>query len=170
VKAAAGAGCSSLRVELMALREALRTVVELPADERRPIRHLCLFTDSRSGLQLLMRGPTGQCNQLAVDVWRLLTTLGDAGTNASRWAPPRRSRTPGCRWCSGLCRRDVLRGWRSARPPRPGPGRPRSGPVVVQVGWVSLVLSARRAGTHVARARRTGLRLGSARPGGVLGS
>jgi len=35
-----------------------------------------------------MRGPTGQCNQLAVDVWRLLTTLGDAGTNVSlQWVP-----------------------------------------------------------------------------------
>ena len=88
VRAAAGAACSSLRAELMAMREALRVVAALPPPELRQSLSIRLLTDSRSGLQLLQRGPTAQTLELASDVWRLLQELGDAGAVATlQWIP-----------------------------------------------------------------------------------
>ena len=88
VRAAAGSVCSSLRVELMAMREVLAVVAALPPPELRLSRSIRLLTDSRSGLQLLQRGPAGQTLELASDVWRRLQELGDAGASIClQWVP-----------------------------------------------------------------------------------
>ena len=88
VRAAAGAVCSSLRAELVAIREALAVITSLPAAERQQARQIRLFTDSRSGLQLLQQGPSAQTSVLAGDVWRLLQELGDEGhTIMLQWVP-----------------------------------------------------------------------------------
>ena len=88
VRAPAGSVCSSLRAELAAMREALATIVNLPEEELLRLRTIRLLSDSRSGLQLLQRGPVAQTSALAVEVWRLLQTLGDRGTRLDlQWVP-----------------------------------------------------------------------------------
>ena len=70
------------------MREALAVVAALPPPELRLSRSIRLLTDSRSGLQLLQRGPAGQTLELASDVWRLLQELGDAGASiCMQWVP-----------------------------------------------------------------------------------
>ena len=64
----AGKVCSSLRAELAAMAEALRTVIQLPETSRAHIKSLLLCTDSLSGLQLLNRGPDSQQMALAQEV------------------------------------------------------------------------------------------------------
>ena len=87
VRAPAGAACSSLRAELMAMREALSSVTHLEAQELDQVRSLCLLTDSRSGLQLLRRGAAGQTMALAADLWGLLHALADRGvTSTLQWS------------------------------------------------------------------------------------
>ena len=88
VRAPAGTACSSLRAELMAMREALSTVTHLEARELDQVRTLCLLTDSRSSLQLLKRGAAGQTMALAADVWELLHALADRGVDSTlQWVP-----------------------------------------------------------------------------------
>ena len=88
VRAPAGGVCSSLRAELMAMREALSVVAGLDAEERREARRVRLLTDSRSGLQLLQQGPAAQTSALAVAVWRLLHQLEDDDhTIILQWVP-----------------------------------------------------------------------------------
>ena len=88
IRAPAGAVCSSLRAELTAIREALGTVTSLSNAELERVRSIRLLTDSKSGLQLLQRGPTGQVTALAADIWRLLHSLGDRGTTVTlQWVP-----------------------------------------------------------------------------------
>ena len=88
VRAPAGAACSSLRAELMAMREALSAVTHLEAQELQQVHSLRLLTDSRSGLQLLKRGAAGQTMALAADVWDLLHTLADRGVDSTlQWVP-----------------------------------------------------------------------------------
>ena len=88
VRAPAGAACSSLRAELMAMREALSAVTHLEAQELQQVHSLRLLTDSRSGLQLLKRGAAGQTMALAADVWDLLHTLADRGVGSTlQWVP-----------------------------------------------------------------------------------
>jgi ribonuclease HI len=88
IKAPAGAVCSSLRAELTAMKEALRVVTELPPQDRTTINSVRLLTDSKSGLQLLQRGPGGQSTILATEVWRSLLTLEDSGIATTlQWVP-----------------------------------------------------------------------------------
>ncbi|KAF0301201.1 putative RNA-directed DNA polymerase from transposon BS [Amphibalanus amphitrite] len=88
VRAPAGAVCSSLRAELTAMREALAAVAGLEEGELASIKSVRLLTDSRSGLQLLGRGPASQTMALAAEVWRLLNTLAENGTETVlQWVP-----------------------------------------------------------------------------------
>lgn len=88
VRAPAGAICSSLRAELMAMKVALAAVTNLEDRELELIHALRLLTDSKSGLQLLDRGPSGQTMSLAAEVWSLLHTLADRGINSTlQWVP-----------------------------------------------------------------------------------
>ncbi|KAF0302440.1 hypothetical protein FJT64_025464 [Amphibalanus amphitrite] len=73
VRAPAGAVCSSLRAELTAMREAFAAVAGLVDGELASTKSVRLLTDSRSGLQLLGRGPANQTMALAAEVWRLLS-------------------------------------------------------------------------------------------------
>ncbi|KAF0305371.1 hypothetical protein FJT64_022978 [Amphibalanus amphitrite] len=73
VRAPAGAVCSSLRAELTAMREAFAAVAGLEDGELASTKSVRLLTDSRSGLQLLGRGPANQTMALAAEVWRLLS-------------------------------------------------------------------------------------------------
>ena len=73
----AGAVCSSLRAELTAMREALKRIADLPIEQQRKVRSVCLLTDSLSGLLQLKRGPGRQPTPLAAEVWRYLTLLGE---------------------------------------------------------------------------------------------
>ena len=81
VRAPAEAACSSLRAELMAMREALSSITHLETRELDQVCSICLLTDSRSGLQLLRRGAAGQTMALAADVWEMLHALEDRGVN-----------------------------------------------------------------------------------------
>ncbi|KAF0300702.1 putative RNA-directed DNA polymerase from transposon BS [Amphibalanus amphitrite] len=88
VRAPAGAVCSSLRAELTAMREALAAVAGLEDGELASTKSVRLLTDSRSGLQLLGRGPANQTMALAAEVWRLLNTLAENGTETVlQWVP-----------------------------------------------------------------------------------
>ena len=88
VRAPAGAVCSSLRAELTAMREALRVVIALPPQDRATVNSVRLLTDSKSGLQLLQRGPGGQSTVLAAEVWRSLLALEDDGIATTlQWVP-----------------------------------------------------------------------------------
>ena len=88
VRAPAGAVCSSLPAELVAIREALTVVTSIPEAEQGRVRSVRLLTDSRSGLQLLQRGPAGQGTALAPDVWRRLQVLSTRGTSVYlQWVP-----------------------------------------------------------------------------------
>ena len=80
VRAPAGAVCSSLRAELVAMREALTRITSIPEAEQGRVRSVRLLTDSRSDLQLLQRGPAGQVTALAADVWQRLQDLSTRGT------------------------------------------------------------------------------------------
>ena len=63
-------------------------MASLPPKELRQSLRIRLLTDSRSGLQLLQRGPAGQSMKLASDVWRLLLKMGDAGATINmQWVP-----------------------------------------------------------------------------------
>ncbi|KAF0306500.1 hypothetical protein FJT64_021990 [Amphibalanus amphitrite] len=73
VRAPAGAVCSSLRAELTAMREAFAAVAGLEDGELASTKSVRLLTDSRSGLQLLGRGPANHTMALAAEVWRLLS-------------------------------------------------------------------------------------------------
>ncbi|KAF0307046.1 hypothetical protein FJT64_021552 [Amphibalanus amphitrite] len=73
VRAPAGAVCSSLSAELTAMREAFAAVAGLEDGELASTKSVRLLTDSRSGLQLLGRGPANQTMALAAEVWRLLS-------------------------------------------------------------------------------------------------
>ncbi|KAF0310693.1 Ribonuclease H [Amphibalanus amphitrite] len=88
VRAPAGAVCSSLRAELTAMREAFAAVAGLEDGELASTKSVRLLTDSRSGLQLLGRGPANQTMALAAEVWRLLSTLAENGTETVlQWVP-----------------------------------------------------------------------------------
>ncbi|KAF0289387.1 hypothetical protein FJT64_012322 [Amphibalanus amphitrite] len=58
--AAAGTHCSSTRAELVAVREALKSLASLPADSLDAIKEIRLCTDSRACLQTLQRGQAAQ--------------------------------------------------------------------------------------------------------------
>ena len=80
--------CSSLRAELTAIHESLARVLSLPAADLERVASIRILTDSRSGLQLLQRGPAGQVTALATDIWRQLHSLGDRGTAVTlQWVP-----------------------------------------------------------------------------------
>ena len=88
VRAPAGGVCSSLRAELMAMRESLAVVAGLPEEELQLVSHIRLLTDSRSGLELLRRGAPAQTFALAADVWNLLHALEDLGKRLDlQWVP-----------------------------------------------------------------------------------
>ena len=88
VRAPAGAVCSSLRAELVAMREVLTMVTSIPEAEQRRVRSVRLPTDSRSGLQLLQRGLAGKVTALAADVWQRLQELSACGTAVYlQWVP-----------------------------------------------------------------------------------
>ena len=88
IRAPAGAVCSSLRAELTAIHESLARVLSLPAADLERVASIRILTDSRSGLQLLQRGPAGQVTALATDIWRQLHSLGDRGTAVTlQWVP-----------------------------------------------------------------------------------
>ena len=55
--APAGRVCSSMRTELVAMTEALSFLQELPLPSSSLVKSVLLCSDSRSGLQLLSRGP-----------------------------------------------------------------------------------------------------------------
>ena len=67
-KVAAGSICSSMRTNLTAIREALKTVSELPASSLIMIQVVRLCTDSHSGLQRLNSGPLDQDQKLHMEV------------------------------------------------------------------------------------------------------
>ena len=86
--APAGVVCSSMRAELVAMAEALRCVSDLPARSSALITSILLCTDSRSGLQVLSRGPNCQQTVLSHQVWAMLHKLTDQGkTIALQWVP-----------------------------------------------------------------------------------
>ena len=88
VRAPAGAICSSLRAELMAMREALAAVTNRQDDELQRVHHIRLLTDSKSGLQLLRRGPGSQTMLLAAEVWEQMITLEDRNIATTlQWVP-----------------------------------------------------------------------------------
>ena len=88
VRAPAGGVCSSLRAELVAIREALSAVADLDEGERRQSRRIRLLTDSKSGLQLLKQGPLPQTSTLARAIWRLIQELEDSDhTLIFQWVP-----------------------------------------------------------------------------------
>ncbi|KAF0289905.1 hypothetical protein FJT64_011909 [Amphibalanus amphitrite] len=62
------------------MREAFAAVAGLEDGELASTKSVRLLTDSRSGLQLLGRGPANQTMALAAEVWRLLSTLAENGT------------------------------------------------------------------------------------------
>ena len=84
----AGRVCSSMRAELVAMSEALTRLQELPPPSHALIKSVLLCSDSRSGLQLLNRGPDDQQSSVAQCVWSLLDSLatGDR-TIALHWVP-----------------------------------------------------------------------------------
>ena len=84
----AGRVCSSMRAELVAMTEALSSLQELPLPSSSLIKSVLLCTDSRSGLQLLSRGPDDQQSAIAQRVWRLLDALTARGmTITLHWVP-----------------------------------------------------------------------------------
>ena len=86
--APAGRVCSSTRAELVAMSEALTRLQELPPASRALIKRVLLCSDSRSGLQLLSRGPDDQQTAIAQRVWRLLDTLTTGGMSLTlHWVP-----------------------------------------------------------------------------------
>ena len=86
--APAGRVCSSMRAELVAMSEALTRLQELPPPSRALIKSVLLCSDSRSGLQLLSRGPDDQQSSVAQCVWSLLDSLATGGrTITLHWVP-----------------------------------------------------------------------------------
>ena len=86
--APAGLVCSSTRAELVAMSEALRCILDLPAPSLALITSVLLCTDSRPGLQLLSRGPANQQTTVAQCVWTLLDAITDQGkTITLQWIP-----------------------------------------------------------------------------------
>jgi len=88
VRAPAGTICSSLRAELLAMREALAAVTRLPEEDLTQIHRVRLLTDSKCGLQLLQRGAGAQTMRLAAEVWSLLHALQDRDIKTYlQWVP-----------------------------------------------------------------------------------
>ena len=86
--APAGRVCSSTRAELVAMSEALTRLQELPPASSALIKRVLLCSDSRSGLQLLSRGPDDRQTTIAQRVWRLLDTLTSRGMSLIlHWVP-----------------------------------------------------------------------------------
>ncbi|KAF0310304.1 Trafficking protein particle complex subunit 11 [Amphibalanus amphitrite] len=86
--APAGRVCSSMRAELVAMTEALTCLHELPAPSKALIKRVLLCTDSRSGLQLLSRGPDDQQSAIGQRVWGLIDALTAAGKDITlHWVP-----------------------------------------------------------------------------------
>ena len=86
--APAGRVCSSMRAELVAMAEALSRLQELPPPSSARIKSVLLCSDSRSGLQLLSRGPDDQQSAIALRVWRHLDALTTGGkTITLQWVP-----------------------------------------------------------------------------------
>ena len=68
VRATAGMICSSLRSELVAMREALNLVARLDPPDLERVQSICLLTDSRSGLQQLQRCLFAQTITLTAEI------------------------------------------------------------------------------------------------------
>ncbi|KAF0296144.1 hypothetical protein FJT64_006387 [Amphibalanus amphitrite] len=103
VRAPAGAVCSSLRAELTAMREAFAAVAGLEDGELASTKSVRLLTDSRSGLQLLGRGPANQTMALAAEVWRLLSAEHPHRERHRDGAPPIGDRRPAPANLPALC-------------------------------------------------------------------
>ena len=85
--APAGRVCSSMRAELVAMVEVLLRLQELPASSSSCIKSVLLCTDSRSGLQLLSRGPDDQQTAIGQRIWSLLNALTAGGSSWSSTGP-----------------------------------------------------------------------------------
>jgi ribonuclease HI len=86
--AAAGTHCSSTRAELVAVREALRSLAGLPADSLSAIKQIRLCTDSRACLQTLQRGQAAQLEELPSSIWASLHDLTCSGKHVTlQWVP-----------------------------------------------------------------------------------
>lgn len=86
--APAGRVCSSMRAELVAMTEALARIQELPPASSSLIKTVLLCSDSRSGLQLLSRGPGDQQTAIAQRAWSLLDALTSEGKKLTlHWVP-----------------------------------------------------------------------------------
>ncbi|XP_043205423.1 uncharacterized protein LOC122372368 [Amphibalanus amphitrite] len=86
LRAPAGSLCSSYRAEMVALRTALRHLLEHPAHEDVPI---VICTDSQAALAALRSGPSEQRTQLNSEVWDALTLLTREGARRLhlQWVP-----------------------------------------------------------------------------------
>ena len=83
-----GRVCSSMRAELVAMTEALSCLQELPLPSSSLVKSVLLCSDSRSGLQLLSRGPDDQQSAIGQRVWSLLDVLTARGmTITLHWVP-----------------------------------------------------------------------------------
>ena len=70
------------------MTEALTCLHELPAPSKALIKRVLLCTDSRSGLQLLSRGPDDQQSAIGQRVWGLIDALTAAGKDITlHWVP-----------------------------------------------------------------------------------
>lgn len=70
------------------MKEALTVVASLEEQDLQQVHSVRLLTDSRSGLQLLRRGPGGQTMVLATEVWDLLHILADRDISTTlQWVP-----------------------------------------------------------------------------------
>ncbi|XP_043226976.1 uncharacterized protein LOC122384061 [Amphibalanus amphitrite] len=86
--AAAGTHCSSTRAELVAVREALKSLASLPADSLDAIKEIRLCTDSRACLQTLQRGQAAQQEELPASIWASLHDLTCSGKHVTlQWVP-----------------------------------------------------------------------------------
>ena len=77
--APAGRVCSNMRAELEAMTESLSCLQELPLPSSSLVKSVLLCSDSRSGLQLLSRGPDDQQSAIGQRVWSLLDALTARG-------------------------------------------------------------------------------------------
>ena len=70
------------------MKEALTIVTSRQDHELQRVHSVRLLTDSKSGLQLLRRGPGGQTMLLATEVWDRLITLEDRNISTTlQWVP-----------------------------------------------------------------------------------
>ena len=86
IREAASKLCSSYRAEMVALRAAIRLLLDNPAHTECPV---VICADSQAALATLRGGPAAQTSPLGVDIWEGLTALSRGGARPInlQWVP-----------------------------------------------------------------------------------